>query len=145
MTAFRLFYDGSCWPNPGGVAGYGYAVFKEGQVEPVDTGSGVINAGFTATNNLAEFHALHRSLAAFWNHALPAKGDKLSVYGDSNLVTQIMNRHWRPRPDKPYYPDYEVAATWVKDLRKYGVIISFDWIPRAQNQVCDDLSKAHNK
>lgn len=146
MANFKLYFDGSCGPkNPGGTAAYGFALFREGQQEPVETGAGVIGTGAGMTNNRAEFHALWRGITAFWNKMLPAKNDRLAIYGDSNLVIQVMNRHWKARGDKPYFGDYEIAAQWTKDLRKYGVTITFDWVPRELNQVCDDLSKAHQK
>lgn len=97
------------------------------------------------TNNLAEFCAL-----AFGLEKLTDFMDKdgftprlLSVYGDSMLVVNIMNKKWRAKEDKPYSPGYEHAIKVLRKLRKAGVKVTFDWIPREQNQECDDLSNAH--
>lgn len=141
---YKLFFDGSCGPkNPGGTAAFGFALVQP-DPEFIYKGSGVIGTGPAMSNNLAEFHALWKGLEAFWR-ILPAKGDSLSVYGDSNLVIQIMNRHWRARADKLYYDNYVLANRWVRDLRNAGFIITFDWVPREQNKLCDDLSKAHQQ
>lgn len=150
MANFKLYFDGSCGPkNPGGTAAYGFALFREGQQEPVETGAGVIGTGAGMTNNLAEFHALWRGLLAFHKHGdvniMNPERHTLQVFGDSNLVVQIMNRHWKARGDKAYFKDYEIAAHAVAELRKAFARITFDWVPRELNQVCDDLSKAHQK
>jgi ribonuclease HI len=147
MTTYKLFFDGSCGPkNPGGTAAYGYALFKEGQEEPVRYGSGVIGTGLGMTNNLAEFYALNRGLTEgfIFCHDTSAR-HVLSVYGDSNLVIQVMTGHWRPKPDKAYFQAYEDAAANLRLIRKRGHVVTFDWVPREQNTICDDLSKAHQK
>ena len=77
---------------------------------------------------------------------LPAKpGDVVEVLGDSDLVVKIMNKVWRPSQDKLYYPYYSRLYSIVRQLRELGVTITFRWIPREENTICDDLSKAHNK
>lgn len=145
MANYKLYFDGSCGPkNPGGTAAFGFVLFREGQQEPVEQGSGVIGTGEGMTNNLAEFYALWRGLTAFWK-VLPGRGDTLTVYGDSNLVIQIMSHNWRAKKDKPYYQSYAAAEGCLKDIRKLYVSVSFFWVPRELNQVCDDLSKAHQK
>jgi ribonuclease HI len=146
MVNYKLYFDGSCGPKSGGgTAAYGFALFREGQQEPVEQGSGVIGTGEGMTNNLAEFYALDKGLSAFIRRHDTTARHTLSVYGDSNLVIQIMNRHWKARSDKPYYPYYELALANAGIIRKAGHRVTFDWIPRALNQVCDDLSKVHQK
>ena len=146
MANYRLFFDGSCSPrNPGGTAGYGYALMKEGQEGPVRTGDGVIGTGEGMTNNLAEFYALDKGLSAFIFVHETSQLHNLSVFGDSNLVIQVMSGHWHPKADKVYFPAYEYAAANLRLIRKRGHRVTFDWIPRKQNTMCDDLSKAHQK
>lgn len=147
MTNYKLFFDGSCGPkNPGGTAAYGYVLFKEGQEEAVRHGSGVIGSGAGMTNNLAEFYALDRGLAEgfIFCHDTSARC-LLNVYGDSNLVIQIMSGHWRAKADKAYYQAYEYATANLRLIRQRGHAVTFDWIPREQNTFCDDLSKLHQK
>jgi ribonuclease HI len=144
MANYTLNFDGSCGPkNPGGTAAYGYILTKEG--ETIDSGHGILGTGEGMTNNLAEFYALAMGLHSFHHNVPEPKGSILHVYGDSNLVIQIMNRHWRAKPDKPYYSAYDDALTRLLGLRNAGVTVFFDWIPREKNQMCDDLSKAHQK
>lgn len=147
MANYKVFFDGSCSPkNPGGTAAYGFVLLKEGQEEPVESGSGIIGSGDGTTNNLAEFYALDRGLVAFLRrHDAPNQKHLLSVYGDSNLVIQIMSKHWKARREKAYYSAYEDAAANLKTIRVYGHTVTFDWIPRELNTLCDGLSKAHQK
>jgi ribonuclease HI len=146
MVNYTLHFDGSCGPkNPGGTAAYGFVLKREGVV--VESGHAVIGSGPGMTNNLAEFHALWRGLVAFNKHShddLAAK-HSLQVLGDSNLVVQIMNRQWRASADKAYFFDYEGANALRNILTKLGHTITFGWIPRAENQECDDLSKVDAK
>jgi ribonuclease HI len=141
MAQFTIQFDGSCWPNPGGVAAYGYTLSSQGEL--LDSGHGVIGTGEGMTNNVAEFWALWQGLQSALVH-VPA-GSQLRVLGDSQLVIKIMNRQWRPKSDKLYYPTYEGALDTLKAVRRRGVTVSLDWVPRKLNQACDDLSKAHNK
>lgn len=144
MHVFTLHFDGSCGPkNPGGTAAYGYAISETGNGEPIETGHGVIGTGPEMSNNLAEFTALAEGLLAFSKLLLDRP--TLKVYGDSKLVINVMSRIWRPTGDKLYYPAYVRAAELLRRLRIRGVTVSFDHIGREQNQLCDDLSKAHQK
>lgn len=150
MKNYKLFFDGSCGPkNPGGTAAYGFALLLEGQEEPLEHGSGVIGSGEGMTNNLAEFHALWRGLLAFHKHTNISTANRqnitLQVFGDSKLVVQVMNRHWKARDGSGYFEDYKLAMHTATELRKAGAIITYDWIPREMNTICDDLSKDHQK
>lgn len=143
MAHYRLFFDGSCGPkNPGGTAAYGYALFKDGEESPI-TGHAVIGTGPLMSNNLAEFSALYEGLCRFSVQGDP-KG-AVSVYGDSRLVINIMNRWWKPKPDKLYFSAYKIADGLVRHLRREGATITFDWVPREANAYCDTLSKADAK
>jgi ribonuclease HI len=147
MAHYKLYFDGSCGPkNPGGTAAYGYVLLREGQEEPVRVGSGVIGTGEGMSNNLAEFYALDKGLTEgfiFCNDT--TERHTLQVFGDSNLVIQVMNRHWRAKSDKLYYSAYEDALANLNLIRRRGHAVTFDWIPREKNTLCDDLSKEHQK
>lgn len=140
MEHYQLNFDGSCWPNPNGVAGYGYALSHQGVV--VDSGHGVIAEGQGTSNNMAEFCSLYKGLQAFLVK-VPGVAH-LKVLGDSNLVVQIMNRRWRGNKDKAYWPAYDSCLSLTKRIRNHGSTVTFDWIPRGLNTLADDLSKAHN-
>jgi ribonuclease HI len=142
MDHFTLNFDGACWPNPAGTASYGYILSKNGQV--VKHGNDVIGTGPGMSNNFAEFFALYQGLRGLAS-IIPADNPKatVAVYGDSDLVIKIMNKKWRPKQSKLYYMAAEKAIGFCHELRKSGVIITFDWIPREKNTQADDLSKAH--
>lgn len=141
MDHYTLHFDGSCWPNPGGTAAYGYVLSCNGDV--IDSGHGVINTGQGMSNNVAEFCALYKGLQGY---LVKAQGTgHLQVFGDSNLVIQVMNRKWRANKDKLYWTAYDSAASLVRRIRNHGSTVTFDWIPRSLNTQCDELSKAHNK
>lgn len=145
MPNYQLYFDGSCGPkNPGGVAAYGFALLREG--ESVRSGSGVIGEGEGMTNNLAEFYALDQGLCAFIScHEAPGVTHALQVFGDSKLVINVMNRYWTPKTDKAYYNAYDTARLNLGIIRRVGHVVTFDWIPREMNTICDDLSKAHQR
>lgn len=142
MDHYCLHFDGSCGPkNPSGMAAYGFVLTRQG--ETLRSGHGEIGTGLG--NNYAEFTALDKGLCAFISVHDTTSVHHLQVYGDSNLVVQIMNRRWKASPDKLYWPAYEWAVGNLKIIRQRGHRVSFDWIPRAQNQRCDDLSKLDAK
>lgn len=150
MAKFSLYFDGSCWPNPGGVGAYGYALLKSGEEQPIETGHGVIGTGDGITNNMTEFFSCFQGLGAFIRRTHEASETNhqihhLSVYGDSKLVINIMNHHWHAKSEKAYYNAYRNTVKLLQDLRRSGHLVTFDWIPREQNTLCDDLSKAHNQ
>lgn len=142
MANYKLNFDGSCWPNPGGTAAYGFILSQDGR--GVEAGHGVIGTNDQMSNNVAEFHALWQGLRAF-NKEVASANERhtLSVLGDSNLVIQVMNKNWAAKSDKLYYPEYETAKMILSIIRGCGHTVIFDWVPRAENQDCDDLSKAH--
>lgn len=139
MLNYILYFDGSCGPkNPGGTAAWGFVLKEENGIWSSD-GHGVIGTGPLMTNNLAEFTALAEGLLAFYHHAKePAT---LAVYGDSNLVIGVMGQGFHAKETSKYWPAYVRAKNLHRALLDLGVKISYKWVPREQNQECDDLSK----
>ena len=140
MKHYTLFFDGSCAPvNPGGTAMYGYKLTcTDGTLL---AGSGTVGTGPGMSNNLAEFHGVAVGMSVL----LPLLGDEsasLQVYGDSNIVINIMNKKWKASPDKLYYPGALLAFGALNALRRKWVRVSFDWVPREMNTECDMLSRA---
>ena len=145
---YTLHFDGSCWPNPGGKAGYGFTL-EDSDGNLIEEGHGVVGTGPKMSNNVAEFHALRQGLIAFQRHRCecgphshPYNVEKqpLSIFGDSNMVVKIMRGEWMPTPGKLYYNEWAAASVeWLRVARYADIQIR--WVPRAQNQRCDDLSK----
>jgi ribonuclease HI len=140
VRTFSLNFDGSCWPNPGGKAGYGY-VIHDGDV--IHTDSGIIGTGPEFSNNYAEFFALHKALEKIYeilaNESFPKTS--IRVYGDSKLVINIMNRKWKVQTDKLYYPAKLEASLSQDSLFIKKVEIKYIWVPREKNTEADILSK----
>lgn len=56
-----IYFDGLCEPrNPGGIATYGYVVYKDEKV--IKKGCRAIGEGQGMTNNVAEYSGLKRAL-----------------------------------------------------------------------------------
>lgn len=125
-----IYFDGLCRPrNPGGVATYGYVVYKDGK--KVKSGNGMIGAGAGMTNNVAEYSALNHAVEWVNQHC---PDDELIIRGDSQLVIHQMNGTWQIHS--------ETSKTFVPVIRRMleGRKTRFEWIPREQNAEADLLS-----
>lgn len=156
---FTVFFDGCCEPkNPGGTAGYGVAVFESMHLQataprqPIYTHSGYIEASPTTSNNVAEYLAVRHVLNWFVEQG--HKDEGIHLYGDSMLVVCQLwgdpRKEGRPkwkihgvdikREQKPgRYAEHAVAAREL--LKSFPRCLGF-WIPREENSIADELSKA---
>ncbi|MDH7596952.1 MAG: ribonuclease HI [Methanothrix sp.] len=126
-----VFFDGLCSPrNPGGVAAYGYLIYRNGEL--LHRGWGVVGEGRGMTNNVAEYEAL---LAAIRWIQKNAHGESVVFKGDSRLVIKQMSGEWKVRSDtsRRYVP-------LIKSMLE-GIDHKFVWIPREENVEADALSK----
>lgn len=130
----KVWYDGACWPNPGGIAAYGWAAAKEGFFH--QEGHGVIGDGPRMTNNVAEYTALYEALK--WLKENGHTKEKVSCYGDSKLTVEQMNGRWKVKRGA-YVEAFKKAYCMGKEFSSLRVI----WIPREQNGLADSLSKSH--
>ncbi len=126
-----IYFDGLCYPkNPGGVAAYGYLVFRDDNM--IDRGSRAIGEGIGMTNNVAEYEGL--LAASQW---LKNKGitERIIFKGDSKLVINQLKGEWKisSATSKKYVPK-------IKELLK-GRDVSFIWVPRDENEEADKLSR----
>lgn len=129
----RGYFDGLCEPvNPGGVATYGYVVYR-GSVRLV-SGYGVVGAGMLGddtSNNVAEYYGLIKLL-----EKLVELGVRTAeVYGDSQLVINQINGVFRVRSSR-LKPLYERAIELLNAIESAKVV----WIPREMNTEADRLS-----
>jgi ribonuclease HI len=125
-----IYFDGLCRPkNPGGVATYGYLIYKDGK--NVKSGCGVVGSGAGMTNNVAEYSALKH--AAEWV-SRNSGDDEIIIKGDSQLVIHQMNGTWQIKS--------ETSKKFVLEIRRLleGRKTRFIWIPREQNAEADLLS-----
>ncbi len=131
MIMLSVYFDGLCSPkNPGGVAAYGYLVYKNGEL--LHKGWGVVGEGKGMTNNVAEYEALLAAIKWLRENRLE---DRVVFKGDSRLVIKQMRGEWSVKSEtsKRYVP-------MIKRLLE-GMDFEFLWIPREENAEADSLSK----
>lgn len=132
MKKIECWIDGACEPkNPGGTASWGVYMVEEGV--PMENW-GIVGSGEGISNNVAEYSAL---IEAF-NIAKSRYGTDihLTIYGDSQLVINQMNKEWNI--GQGMYTEYAVRALHLAlQFQK----LTFEWIPRERNTFADGLSK----
>lgn len=125
------WFDGSCEPvNPLGHASYGCLVKKNGIT--VFEKSGYVGVGEGMSNNVAEYSGI----IAVMEFLLSENLSQGTIYGDSKLVVQQMNRKWRAKGGM-YLPYFKQAIA----LRVKLPDVQIKWIPRALNAEADYLSR----
>lgn len=150
LPGFTCFFDGCCEPvNPGGTAGYGAVIFhvsKSGTRTRLKEFSGIVPASPTTSNNVAEYLAVN-ALLDYFAASGECRTSAIYFYGDSKLVIEQLWGDWKihgvdVKHGKPpgRYAQYAVAAR--EKLRAFSNCRGF-WIPRAENDIADDLSKSH--
>ena len=137
MRHVKTFFDGSCEPvNPGGKAGWGFAVLVDDLF--VYGIGGIVWEGAGMTNNIAEYHALIECLDYL---SRDHSDDYIEVFGDSNLVVNMVNGTWgRKNPHKKAPHLLPLCLKARKLLASFDNII-LQWIPREENQLADWYSK----
>lgn len=138
----KAYFDGCCEPvNPGGTASYGAVIFKNGEriwdcSEIFYPEQGKEKA---TSNNVAEYCGFLSILDFLIEHNLHAHA--CTIYGDSKLVIEQMSGNWRIK--KGFYKP--VALQAKETLAKFLVTPNLVWIPREENGLADELSKAELK
>jgi len=129
----RLYFDGLCEPrNPGGVATYGFAIYRGS--EKIAEGKGCASEpGPHSTTNVAEYMGLIRGLERAVEMGVT---EEIYIQGDSQLVLNQIRGWWR------------VRAKHLKPLRKRvkELLAQFPnwkakWMPRKYNVEADTLSR----
>jgi ribonuclease HI len=133
---YLAWFDGACGPvNPGGIATFG-AVVRDGNGSVLLREHGVVGKGSTMSNNVAEYAGVLQVL----KYLAPRPPGRATIHGDSNLVINQLNGKWRIR--KGLYRSIAIEAKeLLAHLLGLGWQITWCWIPRAQNEECDALSK----
>lgn len=142
MKMLSLYFDGSYGPKfPDGIAAYAFSIPELDVNE-----SGRIGSGPGYSVNYAEFYALYKGLEYAKTCTFPlVEEHTINVYGDSQLVINIMNNKWKIDKSKLYYPAYLLAKEIDYDLKYMeGIPVEYNWIPREQNTKTDKASKYQN-
>jgi ribonuclease HI len=134
QAQFIAYFDGACEPrNPGGNIGFGAVIYRDGAT--VWTASGMFPAARDHSNNVAEYMAFIAILNE--QRAKGRAGARIEIRGDSKLVINQMFGTWRIKGGL-----YASHARQAKSLLRHFPQARGVWIPRRQNSVADDLSKA---
>ena len=126
--------DGLCEPvNPGGIATYGYLICDaDGSL--IAKKSGYVGKGPLMSNNVAEYAALCESLDILLRRHL--EDAAIMVRSDSKLVVNQMAGNWKFHKGL-YKGNYEKAKLLATKFTR----LSFQWIPREQNEEADQLTR----
>lgn len=129
----KVYFDGACTPNPGGIVSYGAAIFDESKL--IYEISKLIDIPKEkATNNVAEYIACIAGL----NYCLDKKleHEEILFLGDSQLIINQLAGLWKIKDGA--YTEYAVKALFKSKLFKN---ITFQWIPREENSHANALSQ----
>jgi ribonuclease HI len=129
-SILRGWFDGCCSPNPGGHAGAGAVVKRHGQT--VLSKAVYLGQGEHLTHEIAEYTGLLIVLRFLLTEGI----QWATVYGDSRMVIQQINREVKPGRGT-YYSSYEEACELMARLPDVRLV----WVSRGQNTEADRLSK----
>ncbi|MGC8936700.1 MAG: ribonuclease HI [Candidatus Methanomethylicaceae archaeon] len=134
-----LMFDGLCEPyNPGGVATYGFAIYRNWEKLYEERGFvGAGSLGDDVSNNVAEYTALVKGMEYLQKHGYRGP---LEVKGDSQLVIKQMRGEYAVRA-KRLIRLHQRAKELAKNFE--GVV--FEWVPREENAEADSLCRAAYK
>ena len=119
--------DGGARGNPG-IAGAGTVIYEADGTTVVRKLAYVVG---TATNNVAEYHALYNGLCV----AQQLGATDISVHMDSKLVVEQMSGRWKIK-----HPDMRGLAIKCQKILRTLHSAEFTWVPRRQNAAADVLA-----
>lgn len=119
--------DGGSRGNPG-PAGYGSVVWTADRSTVLAESKQAIGR---ATNNVAEY----RGLIAGLEEAAKLGATEVAVLMDSKLVVEQMSGRWQVKN-----PDLAQLHAQARALASRFEVISYSWVPRAQNSYADRLA-----
>lgn len=127
-----VFCDGSCEPNPGSIASFGWVVYDN--KEKVREFCSVTCTGEGATNNVAEYSAVISALS--WLLANGYAERRVVVHSDSELLVCQLAGKYRVKALN-LIPLHRRALELAALFRE----VNFRWVPREKNAEADALSK----
>jgi len=133
---FELYCDGACYPNPGGLASFGFLLYRDGRL--LERGSGIIGHQHNMNNLNAEYAALSYGLLAIIRH-IDAASSEAIVYCDSKFVVDQLTGVCKKIK---YAKGRGLLDLHAKLIRSFGVNLNFQWIPRDKNKLADNLARS---
>jgi ribonuclease HI len=122
--------DGLAEPTNPGVGTFGYVIYQEGR-KIAEAGEFVAE---NVTNNYAEYSGLVAALTTLKKKG--ATRDSVTVKSDSQLLVNQMKGLWKGTGGG-YGGKYKEAL----DLSRFFRNITYEWVPREQNEEADLLSR----
>lgn len=134
----EVFFDGACEPNPRGVMGYGFVIYrhKDGGHEEVTRQSYRTNPRPNNTNNVAEHAGLYKALSWIIEQGYD-ENTSIRLLGDSKLVIEQMKGRWRSSELSKCHNAYLHNKALASKFKN----IIFDWIPGSVNFEADYMSR----
>jgi len=129
----RIFADGCCEPNPGGITGWGFAVFDGDRTEIADR-RGNCGFGQGMTNNVAEYRAVKEALLWVIEHT-EVKGI-VEIKTDSQLVLKQVSGEWNAN-----VTHLEELRDEIRALKAQAQRVKLGWIQGIKNVEADALSR----
>jgi ribonuclease HI len=127
-----VYVDGLVEPvNPGGVACYGYVIYRGG--EKLEEGYGVIDHP-NPSNNVAEYAACIKALERLVE--LDLTEEEVTIRSDSQLLIYQLSGLYAVRAER-IKPLYERAISLAQRFRR----IRFEWVSREESFEADELSR----
>lgn len=134
---YELFCDGACYPNPNGLASFGFVLFEDGKL--LERGYGAIGHHRGMNNLKAEYVALSQGLMAIMRR-VDKPHSEVQVNCDSKFVVDQLTGVCKKKPK--YYQEKKLLDLHVKLVTNMGITIKFQWIPREQNKFADNLARS---
>lgn len=135
---YICYFDGACEPrNPGGNMGIG-AIILDKEKNIISKLSRYIRTTPNNSNNVAEYQGFGWVITEL-NRLIP-KGATILIHGDSKLVIEQMNGNWQIK--KGFYVQFAHRSKVILEELKSKCKVEIRWIPRAQNELADELSKS---
>lgn len=134
---YVAYFDGATEPiNPGGNMGVGAFILDKERKRIFEFSEyfSAKSMDYKTSNNVAEYMGILSIFEYLISHKL--QSEKIIVCGDSKLVIMQMRKEWQCKGG--IYSEYYFRAL---ELRNKFENITFEWIPREKNEVCDILSK----
>lgn len=131
------YFDGACEPvNPGGTASYGAVIYNDGTKVWECSEIYKPEIPLETSNNIAEYLGIIAVLHEFIDFSY--RNQETYIFGDSKLVVEQMNGRWEIR-NGLYVPFARKALSY---MHQFTIKPNISWIPREQNTIADELSKA---
>ncbi|HLF94576.1 MAG TPA: ribonuclease HI [Planctomycetota bacterium] len=130
----EAFFDGLCEPkNPGGVATFGFVVFRNGKRLHEGSGLAAVPYSDGATNNVAEYTGVLKTLEWLLEQGL--EKEKMVVRGDSELVIKQLKGEYKVKS-----PLLAPLYRKTRDLSLRFEALRFEHVPREENREADKLT-----